>query len=178
MGHYLACNKMFRPSSSIGPQNLPLARQFTACQSLEEEQDEGLGTDDEKKDDFSEIAANEAFFLKDISDGSDLEMDTENENENDDWEDKKPSNSMTTGQKLLWIDSGTTIKAQNKLIKILRGETLISKQRWSLCKILAILTYYQKDEKLCLVYRQFHFFAYQSMMAESIEGGCWPDALT
>lgn len=178
MGHRQARNQTFRPSSPIGPQDLPPARQFTACQRLEEERDEGAGTDNKKADDFLEIAANETFFLKDTSNGSDSEIDTESEDENDDWKDKEPSSSMTAGRKLSWIDSGTTIKAQNKLIKILRGEALIPKQRWSLCKILATLTYHQKDGNLRLAYQQFRSFAYQSIMAESIEGGHWPDALT
>ena len=40
------------------------------------------------------------------------------------------------------------------------------------------MTYHRKDENLRLAYRQFRSFAYQSMMAESTEGGRWPDALT
>lgn len=64
-----------------------------------------------------------------ISDGLGLEIDTEIEEENDDWEEKEPNSNIKTSQNLLWIDFKTTIKAQNKLIKIFRGEVLIPKQK-------------------------------------------------
>lgn len=64
-----------------------------------------------------------------ISDRLGLEIDTEIEEENDDWEEKEPNSNIKTSQNLLWIDFKTTIKAQNKLIKIFRGEVLIPKQK-------------------------------------------------
>lgn len=61
---------------------------------LENKQDESLETDDKKTNEFLEIAVNEVFFLKKISDRKVEE----------------PNSSMTEGQKLLWINSKIIIK--------------------------------------------------------------------
>lgn len=140
--HCQAYSQTFCPSLSINSQDLLPACQFATYQRLEEEQDEGPRTDDKKEDDFLKIVVNEIFFLEDISDGSGLEIDTKSEDENDDCKDKEPSSSMIAAQKLLLIDFGIIIKAQNKLIKILKRKALISKQRLNLYKIFATLTYY------------------------------------
>lgn len=90
-----------------------------------------------------EIIANKAFFYNNTLDRLGLEINTKSEDENNDWKDKKLSSSIIIGQKFLsWIDFRTIIKARNKLIKILREETLIPKQIQSFCKIFTMLTYY------------------------------------
>lgn len=96
-------NQMFCPSSPISPQDLPPAYQFAACQRLKEEHDKSFETDDEKVDDFSEIVADEVFFLEDISDGSGLEIDTKSEDKNEDWDDKKPCSSMIASCISFWL---------------------------------------------------------------------------
>lgn len=90
-----------------------------------------------------EIIANKAFFFDNTLDRLSLEINTKSEDKNNDWKDKKLSSSIIIGQKFLsWIDFGTIIKAGNKLIKIFREETLISKQRQSFYKIFTMLTYH------------------------------------
>lgn len=100
---------------------------FTTYQRFDKEGNEDPELNDEKANEFSKITANEPFFLEDISNGLDLKLITEIEDENDNWEGKELSSNMIVGQKLLWIDSETTIKACNKLIRIFKGETLIPK---------------------------------------------------
>lgn len=73
---------MFCTNSPIGSQNFSVAHQFAICQRLKEKQNEGPKINNEKQDNFLEIAANKAFFLEDISDESILKMDTKNKNEN------------------------------------------------------------------------------------------------
>lgn len=121
VGHYQAHNRIYCLNSPMGPQTFYLsspihsqdllsACQFVICQSLEKKRDKDFGTNDKKTDNFLEIVANEAFFLKNISDKSGSDIDTERKDENDNWKDKKPGSSIIAGHKLLWIDSETTIK--------------------------------------------------------------------
>lgn len=83
-----------------------------------------------------------------------------------------------TSNKSSWIDSGATVNGGKKLIRILQGDALIPKQRWSLRKILATLVYHRKDPELQSFYRQFKAFSYQTMMSETRKACCWPGALT
>ena len=55
---------------------------------------------------------------------------------------------------------GTTMHAEKKLIKILKGDLYIPHQQWDLDRLLAILVTHQKDPKLCTAYGQFKNFAY------------------
>lgn len=53
------------------------------------------------------------------------------------------------------------------------------KQRWGMSKILATLTYHQKDPRLHLPYRQFKHFSYQTLLEESEPGSeQFPKALS
>lgn len=88
---------MFCLSLPIGLQDLLLVCQFATCQRLEEERDEDPRIDNKKTDDSLKITANENFFFKDRLDGSDLKINTKNEDGNDDQEDEKLNSSMIAG---------------------------------------------------------------------------------
>lgn len=81
-------------------------------------------------------------------------------------------------QKNSWITSGTTAHAKNKLVRILKGKSLVLKQCWGLEKILAMLTYHRNNLQLKLSYRQFKRFAYQTLLEKSDkDSGQLPNAL-
>lgn len=73
----------------------------------------------------------------------------------------------------------STTHAKQKLVRILRGDIYIPRQRWELDKILKTLVIHRKDPQLRTAYRQFRTFAYQTMMKETDkEIRCWPSVLT
>ena len=123
-----------RPSSPIGSEG-PLNFLLAACQRAEEEE----AAEHEKiSESNSEIAENEVFIGTIIpSDDSSSERDdTDIEDEADDWEDGntgEQEHNPETGAS--WIRSGESLRAKNKLIRILEGDALIPKQRWSLGKL-------------------------------------------
>lgn len=92
------------------------------------------------------VFISEDFFSKEDSSISE---------EENNWED-----DAERSQAFSWIDTDNTSYAKEKLIKILVEEVLIPKQRWSLCKMLARLVYYQKNPRLCSAFCQFKSFAY------------------
>lgn len=55
---------------------------------------------------------------------------------------------------------GTTAHAKKKLVKILKGDLCIPRQRWGLDRLLATLVIPRKDPKLRTAYRKFRTFAY------------------
>lgn len=75
--------------------------------------------------------------------------------------------------------SCSTNYAREKLVGILNGDIPVPKQRWCMSKILATLTYHQKDPRLHLPYRQFKHFSYQTLLEESEPGSeQFPKALS
>ena len=130
---------------------------LATCQRAEKEEAAEHGRISESD---SEVAENEVFLgtITPLDDSLSERDDTDIDNdEAEDWEDEPGENEPTSEA---WIRSGESPRAKNKLIRILEGNALIPKQRWSLCKILATLVYHQKDEKLCSYLQEFRSFAY------------------
>lgn len=66
-----------------------------------------------------------------------------------------PCNPSTDSRKNAWIDDCNTEYAKLKLIRIPKGEVIISKKRWGIEEILATLVQHRKDPRLQASYRQF-----------------------
>ena len=163
---------IIRPSSPIASSEGADALFLATCQTAENADREGL--EGAPVDVQSEADENEAFVNQYSS--SELSIETSDDNNEDDWG-VDDSDSEPHSEKPTWIDSGTTVKAQQKLIRILKGKACIPQQRWSLLKILATLVHHRKHPALRVAYRQFRLFAYQTMMIETGKKGRWPGAL-
>ena len=100
----------------------------------------------------SKADENEAFVNQYSS--SELSIKTSDDNNEDDWG-VDDSDSELHSERPTWIDSGTTVKAQQKLIRILKGKAYIPQQQWSLRKILATFVYHCKHLALCVAYQEF-----------------------
>lgn len=80
---------------------------------------------------------------------------------------KRRNNTLFEESSNIKNDHTLLLHAKEKLIQILAEEVLIPKQRWSLCKILAMLVFYQNNLRLCPAFHQFQFFAFQTMLPKS-----------
>ena len=140
-------------------------------------------------DDLSEWGDTQAFLAdniisenEDSEDEHDWEDDLDSLDENNDLEEetaiRRPKQTRQGRHNETWLNSTNTVYAKNKLIRILKGDDLIPKQRWGIDKILATLVEHRKDEKLRTPYRLFRLFAYRTIMKESDKfKGRWPKAL-
>ena len=108
---------------------------LAACQRAEEEK---VAEIEEIAELNLEVEENMAFTAATISsDDSFLDRDDTNskddctDNKENDWEDKDTGNKKDSimGPRNIWIDSGYTIHAKNKLIWIFASISLIPKQR-------------------------------------------------
>lgn len=117
-----------RPSSPIGSKGVSHLL-FAACRRAEEENKAKTGVIPEKE---SEVDANEAYLYS-SSEDSNLDIDSLSSSSKDDDDDQDHWENVAPGfQKeirSLWIDTGSSSYAKEKLIKILAGDLLIPKQQ-------------------------------------------------
>lgn len=131
------------------------------------------------KPNFIESSADKA--LEEDLDSSSDESDS---GDPEDFQDEKThSNSRSFciygvgSQSTTCIEDCNTENAELKLIRSLKVEVLVLKQRWRLEKNLATLVYHMKCQHLCTLYRQFKRFAYQTTSEETDQlAGPWPGA--
>lgn len=148
--------------------------------------------------DFAEVERNRAFLDEDLllDDSSDQDSDWEDFLQNTNGFAKDSCSESNDEEDHMDIDNhqpktcqrrsirapaaiSSTTHAKQKLVRILRGNICIPRQRWGLDKILKTLVIHRKDPQLRTAYRQFRTFAYQTMMKETDkEIGCWPGVLT
>lgn len=138
---------IIRPSSLITSSENANALFLATCQTVENADREGL--EEALVDVQSEADENEAFVNQYSS--SELSIKASDNNNEDDWE-VDDSDSESHSERPTWIDSGITVKAQQKLIRILKGKACISQEQWSLRKILATLVYHCKYPALHMAY--------------------------
>lgn len=119
---------------------------------------------------YSEKEDNDAFFNQCSSNNKSFCKEGDSNNENK-WDDENDNDQVSQAS---WIDSGATVNARNKLIRILKREALILQQQWSLQKLLTTLLHHQKDPGLCSAFLQFKRLAYQTVFDESKKNSCWP----
>lgn len=103
----------------------------------------------------SEAAVNEIFLQKNLSFYSDSKSNSNSSSQTDsrpDFDDIDSDNSNSNNKNTSQyshsnshINSCNNSYVQKKLVKILAGEVVILKQRWGIDRILATLTYPQKD---------------------------------
>lgn len=72
---------------------------------------------------YLEEEDNDAFFNQYLLEESSFKE--KHSSHEEEWDDDNENNNSQAAQ-LLWIDFGAIIKAKNKLIRILKGESLIS----------------------------------------------------
>lgn len=90
-----------------------------------------------------------------------------------------PQPCRKRGSKKLTSLKHTSKYTNNKLIKILFEQGLVSLQCWSIDQILTTLTTYRNDPKLRTAYQWFWVFAYQTMMVDTeIYTGHWSGIFT
>ena len=83
------------------------------------------------------------FFLRTITSLDDFILERDNTNiDNNEAENQKDKSGKNKPTSEVWIRSGESPYVKNKLIQILEGDVLISKQQQILCKILATLVYH------------------------------------
>ncbi|MCJ1342563.1 hypothetical protein MMC31_000749, partial [Peltigera leucophlebia] len=180
---------LLRTSSPIAPSDGLEAAFLAACNEVEEDAEDFV-TD--LPDEPSEFIGNQAFIEegfesdseKSESDKGIVRSSNENFEESHFASNKKqapgPASRRTGSQSIrnAWISDCSTENAKLKLIRILKGEALVPKQRWGIDKILATLVQHRKDPRLHTPYRQFKRFAYQTMFEESDKSnGKWPSSL-
>lgn len=161
------------PSSPIAFSEGAEAILLVACQSVEAAEKEGF--EGAAVDPYSEEEDNYAFLNQCLSDNESSSKEEHSGNE-DEWDDDNEDDNGQASQ-ASWIDSGATVKARNKLIRILKEEALIPQQQWSLQKLLATLLHHRKDPGLRSVFFQFKRFAYRTVFVESSKNGQWPRVL-
>lgn len=138
---YHQSKESFRPSSPIVPSDGLDAALLTACEEAENNDHHNA---EEAGDATAEFEANRAFLEENLE-LEDNESDDKSggKSEDDESEDNSENLNQPTYESHLennsWINDCTTENAKLKLIRILKGEALVPKQRWSLGKILATL---------------------------------------
>ena len=101
---------------------------------------------------FYSNSKSKSNFSSQIDSGLNFDdIDSDDSNSND-------KNTSQYSRNNSYINSCNSIYAQEKLVKILAGEMAILKQREDIDKILAILTYHQKDYWLRFSYCRFKQF--------------------
>lgn len=154
-----------RPSSPIAPSESLNTDLLAAFDHSDEDIDFGQ-VDDELA---SEAAANQAFFEENSSSYSTFDSDSDDSDSDDSDFNKLAQNEDESSQythSYSAFRSCNSSYAREKLIKILKGEVVVPKQRWGIDRILATLSYQRKDPRLRSSYRRFKQFAYHTLLAK------------
>ena len=144
-------------------------------EDIEEEEDQ---FDGEKEELIAEAITNKAFLEEDFTFDSDSNSESTNDfnpdkpENNDSMSSQSSESSIQLPRKQAigfngLIATSSTSYAREKLIGILNEDVLVLKQRWEIDKILAALTYYQKNKRLRFFYRQFKQFAFCTLLQEN-----------